>query len=467
MVNLKRIILLLACLTILFVAPFIHGQETPTVLKPNQLMTFSLAPGQEKVFVLQMKKGDFVGIESLAREGLNLSFEIYDSARKELLDKSDWFVAPRDGNLIVVCKLEKSEGLEITGAQRISIQYNNKFKLPAGTKLQSIRRVKGYDVKIMSTPESSEGGDTGYPVFLIEKNGKLQKAMKGGEGDSDGFVFDHGCCEAYQNFADNLFIYSKDNLYIYSDGSDKSKRGIQLIKTTPEIIRRKTKSTGRVFVDFSDEIPDLVISYFSGGRYCCGYTYFFELGDTVKMSQPISREFSGIGKNPKGGWLFEAAESSFANWFKGDCLPSTTCARPSFIKVILELRNGILRPNFDLMKKAAPSLAVLRSKAQKFRTQLSVEPYRGAENLNGLNFDEFRPPMDHPGLLSKDDLGDESPFWDVMIDLIYTGNEELAWQFLDLVWPPQKQGKALFIRDFKKQLSESQYWKMILEDRKK
>jgi hypothetical protein len=54
-----------------------------------------------------------------------------------------------------------------------------------------------------------------------------------------------------------------------------------------------------------------------------------------------------------------------------------------------------------------------------------------------------------------------------MLDLIYTGNEELAWQFLDLVWPPQKQGKALFIRDFKKKLLESEYWKMILEDKKK
>jgi len=55
-------------------------------------------------------------------------------------------------------------------------------------------------------------------------------------------------------------------------------------------------------------------------------------------------------------------------------------------------------------------------------------------------------------------------FWGPMLDLIYTGHEDLAWQFLDLVWPPQKPGKAIFIRDFKKQLLERQYWKMILED---
>ncbi len=40
MKNLKRIILLLTCLTI--VVPFVHGQETQTVLKPNQKITFSL-----------------------------------------------------------------------------------------------------------------------------------------------------------------------------------------------------------------------------------------------------------------------------------------------------------------------------------------------------------------------------------------------------------------------------------------
>ena len=59
-----------------------------------------------------------------------------------------------------------------------------------------------------------------------------------------------------------------------------------------------------------------------------------------------------------------------------------------------------------------------------------------------------------------------SPFWDEMLELIYTGNEELAWQFLDLVWPPEKQGKELFIRDFKKQLLESSTWQMILEDKR-
>jgi hypothetical protein len=51
-----------------------------------------------------------------------------------------------------------------------------------------------------------------------------------------------------------------------------------------------------------------------------------------------------------------------------------------------------------------------------------------------------------------------------MLDLIYTGREGLAWQYLDLVWPSQKKGKAIFVKDFKEQLSKSQFWRMILED---
>jgi len=53
----------------------------------NQSVTFSLAPGQEKVFVLQMKKGDFAELDSLAAEGGNVSLGIYDPGRKELLEE--------------------------------------------------------------------------------------------------------------------------------------------------------------------------------------------------------------------------------------------------------------------------------------------------------------------------------------------------------------------------------------------
>jgi hypothetical protein len=109
------------------------------------------------------------------------------------------------------------------------------------------------------------------------------------------------------------------------------------------------------------------------------------------------------------------------------------------------------------MKKPALSLAVLRNKAQISRNQLSLKPYLG-----------YDPRGDNEGsVLYKEDSNYEFVFWGIMLELIYTGSEELAWQFLDLVWPPQKQGKAIFMRDFKNQLLKSPYWQMILEDKKK
>lgn len=112
---------------------------------------------------------------------------------------------------------------------------------------------------------------------------------------------------------------------------------------------------------------------------------------------------------------------------------------------MLEFQKGALRPNFDLMKKPAPSLAKLKEMARAKRAKISLRPYRGV----------------------KDSGNHEEVFWDVMLDLIYTGHEDLAWQYLDLVWPVQRKGKELFIRDFKHNLSESPFWKMIVADKQR
>lgn len=432
--NLKRIFLLLICLII--VVPFAQAQETPAVLKPNQLMTFSLAPGQEKLFVLQMKKGDFAEIQSLAREGLNLSFEIYDSSRKQRLEESFydeesmWFVAQADGDFVFVSKLAKDQNPEISGAQRISIQYNNRFKLPVGTKQEAIRRINGYDVRIMRTPRTYAESKS---VVLIEKNRQLKRILKSSGGDPKGFSFP---------YSDHI---------TKTDRAD-SRREISLIKNTPD-------KTG-------DGIPDVMIQYFSGGAHCCSVMYFINLGETVETVETFGMgdfEVLGIDRNPAGGLLFRTNDGNYGFWLTS----FATSAKPG---VVLDFKNGKLRPNFDLMKKPAPSLAVLKNKAEFYRQKLSLKRYRGDENNSPDFEDPFYKEDTYPNnedVRYKGTVYSNVVFWGPMLELIYTGHEDLAWQFLDLVWPPQKQGKALFIRDFNKQLLESQYWKMILEYRKK
>ncbi len=365
-----------------------------------------------------MKKGEFADIQWLANEEMPLSVEIYDSIRKNLLEQASvdeysiWFVAPNDDDFVVVCKYEKAENF--SQPQTISLQYKNKFKLPAGTKLSSAKKINGFDVKIMTTPSESQEFSSGQnSVVLLEKGGQLQKVIKAfGDGSIAGFYF-----------ADDITrTYSKED-----------KQSVLLLKNTSD-------KTG-------NGVPDVMINYYSGGSHCCAEHIFIDLGDWATMIDSIGTAHVGMNaksKNSKGGLFYETADNAFAYWggaFAGSPFPN----------VILEFKDGKLRPNFDQMRKPAPSLAVLKRKAQTVRQKLSVEPYKGIDNPDTVIY--------------KEEFLGEPDFWGEMLDLIYTGHEDLAWQYLDLVWSPQKQGKNIFIEDFKSQLNESDFWKMIQEDK--
>jgi hypothetical protein len=45
-----------------------------------------------------------------------------------------------------------------------------------------------------------------------------------------------------------------------------------------------------------------------------------------------------------------------------------------------------------------------------------------------------------------------------MLDLIYAGHTDLAWQFFDVAWPPDIAGKTKFLAEFISELAASQYW---------
>jgi hypothetical protein len=155
------------------------------------------------------------------------------------------------------------------------------------------------------------------------------------------------------------------------------------------------------------------------------------LGSTAEIVEHFDAANSGLGalrKSPKGGLLFETADNAWAYW-------RTSFAESPLPRLIMEFDNNKLRPNFDLMKKPAPSIASLRTKARAERAKVSTEPY------------------------TSDEGSMEYPFWAEMLDLIYSGNEQAAWQYFEMVWPPKRQGKELFLKDFKAQLAESYYGK--------
>ena len=389
------------CCLILALSPFIYGfdaekNQSRETLTPDQPVTFTLAPGEEKTFVIQLKESDFAEISWLANEGLNLSFALHDPSGRDVVedllevDTSISFVADKSGDYILKIKLNKSP--EVTESRKITLQYGNQLKLPTENVESDVRKINGYDVKILRAP----GEEKSY--HIIEKDKRLKSFMKTYGTTIAGFSFFYDPSQAE---------------------SAEEKKMARLLNSTSD-------KTG-------DGVPDVAVQYYSGGAHCCFTLLFFELGETVKKLPALSTGNASVqvvGRNPKGGLLFETYDDNFAYWL-------ASFADSPMPKVVLEFQKGALRPNFNLMRKPAPSLTKLRETALANRAKISLSPYKGVDDPSS-GFDVI--------------------FWDVMLDLIYTGHEEAAWQYLDLVWPAKKQGKAIFLSDFKDQLSKSQFW---------
>lgn len=186
-----------------------------------------------------------------------------------------------------------------------------------------------------------------------------------------------------------------------------------------------------------DGTPDVAIQFYSGGAHCCNDLHIYELGKAVTKVPTLSTADAGVvpmRRNPGGGLRLRTADMSFAYW------NMSYAGSPAPI-VILDFQNGQWRPNFAAMKKAAPTDAILKKKASNAKSKLTDAAYK------------------------SDDAYFEEAFWGEMLNLIYTGNEEAAWKYFDMVWKDTKPGKQEFREDFTKQLGLSPFWKMILEDR--
>jgi hypothetical protein len=400
MYYLKRTFLPAICLTLIAAFTSVDAQEKPQTLQPDQKTAFTLSPGERRAFAVPMKQDGYAEISWVVGEKLVLEYEITDSSGKRLQSgdsneqSSVSFVAPVDGEYTFTAKFGKNS--ESTGSENVSLEYKSVFKLPAGAKQKDIRKVNGYDVRIMTV----EGSDTesGISALMIEKAGKLKMVLK-----QDGGM-------EYMGFS---FLDNPSEMT-----TPGQKLHVSLLKSTPDI-------TG-------DGIPDVMVSYFTGGAHCCFQYLFINLGDRVEIVTTIDTENAGMmasGKNPKGGLRFETNDNAFAYWntsFAGSPMPSVT----------LEFDKGVLRTNFDAMKKPPPTATALKAKAHDARLKMNNKPYTGVDT------GEF-----------------EDAFWGEMLDLIYAGNETQAWQYFDLVWPAEKPGKDVFLKDFKSQLAEGYYGK--------
>ncbi|MDQ2975463.1 MAG: hypothetical protein M3R69_08645 [Acidobacteriota bacterium] len=356
-------------------------------LIPGQSVTDALRPGKSRDYLLSVTEGQYAEMRLEERPlNINLQLLTLDGAPTDVpgSDKIVSFTAERTATYKL--RVERSPDDSKKTPLRFHLTYTSTFIVPAGSSLAETKRINDYVIRIY------KGRDEHPGAFVILKNGRRVYA-KTDRGD----------------FSFNMI----------SDENDKV--SADLVKPGRDITR--------------SGLPGLLIGEYTGGAHCCFVLYIFELGPTFHIIPSLDiGNGEGIRAKRLGGGdgvAIVTNDDTFAYW-------NTDYADSPQPEVILRYRDGAYRPDFELMRKAAPSWNDLSAAAKEDRASLAAtanEPY---------------PPKDSTSFLPA--------FWGRMLDLIYAGHEDLAWRYFDEVWPPQKRGKDLFARDFKKQLSESRYW---------
>jgi len=174
-------------------------------------------------------------------------------------------------------------------------------------------------------------------------------------------------------------------------------------------------------------VPNLVISYWSGGAHCCYTAHVFEIGGRFRKIASLNAENGPLDfedLDGDGALEFVFRDWTFAYW-------RTSFNYSPAPRVVLRFQNGAYRMAPDFMRKPPASNDLLKEKAQ--------------EVLKGDWTNERVPPE----------------LWRYMVELIYSGNAKQAWAFFDMAWRPGAPGKATFLKDFRSQLAKSPYWSEV------
>jgi len=174
--------------------------------------------------------------------------------------------------------------------------------------------------------------------------------------------------------------------------------------------------------------PMLAVSSYSNGRNCCFEMLLFGLGPQLRLAAPLLGGSSeGKFERTGGVWYYLARDWTFAGW-RADFAASPAC------RVVLAYEKGRWRLAAERMRRGALPAALLNQLAAKIRAS---ERWRIAATGEVEAYD--------PQLAM------------LMLDLVYTGNASQAEQVLEAAWPPKAEGRARFLRDFRRQLAKSPY----------
>jgi hypothetical protein len=230
-------------------------------------------------------------------------------------------------------------------------------------------------------------------------------------------------CGCFEILRSGKQVYFQEGI-IFKDGSSDDDDSINL----------KPVNIGQSII--GDKQPDLVITEVSGGNNSlCDY-YIFQIGDTFKFIAKIKDTGGGEFRDLRGNGdldLITLDVLTFDGW--NAC--EAASPRP---KVIFRYQDHKYRPDLELMKKPAPTNQELQRMAGEMKSLFGSKEIQDDPNNN------LKVP---PSLCGK------------MLDLIYSGNMASAWRLLDLSWPANYPGKAIFLKEFIQQMQTSPYYNDI------
>ncbi len=176
-----------------------------------------------------------------------------------------------------------------------------------------------------------------------------------------------------------------------------------------------------------DGNPDFVLQSYSGGAHCCYYTQVIERSPELALLAEFDGSDSPVElKNLDDDPALEVVllDWSFAYW-------KTSFADSPAPQVILDLQEGVYSGSVELMRQAPPSAEFIADIAEHAAASL-----RAAQ-------------------------APTAALWGPMLDLIYSGNAEAAFQLYDQAWPSEVAGREAFLVQFGAQLSLSPYWETV------
>ncbi len=184
-----------------------------------------------------------------------------------------------------------------------------------------------------------------------------------------------------------------------------------------------------------DGKPNLVVFHWSGGAHCCYDVYIFSIGDKFRFVDKIEGEHGFVGfkdLDGDGALEFTGYDWAFAYW-------NESFAASPFPRFILKYQNGRYRLAYDLMAKPVEQIQ------EEFKER----------RPEAIFFQD--PCLKERMIWRKGDVCVNSDLWAYMLELIYGGHPQKAWDFLNQAWEYGREAKEAFLADFKSQLAISDY----------